>query len=92
MLPFFKTNRKGAPLRGIEMFDRDHQDLGPAELLRRQNPAVARDNALLRIDQHRYIEAETRDAIGDLQHLFAAMQPRVLWIKPQCHDRLIADG
>ena len=51
------------------MFDRDHRDLGPAERLRRQNPAVARDNALLRIDQHRYIEAETRDAIGDLQHL-----------------------
>ena len=43
MLPFFKTNRKGAPLRGIEMFDRDHRDLGPAELLRRQNrpwPAI----------------------------------------------------
>jgi hypothetical protein len=34
-------NRKGAPLRGIEMFDRDHRDLGPSELLRRQNPAVA---------------------------------------------------
>ena len=62
MLPFFKTNRKGAPLRGIEMFDHDHRDLGPAELLRRQNPAVTRDNALLCIDQHRHIEAETLDA------------------------------
>jgi hypothetical protein len=48
------------------MFDRDHRDLGPSELLRRQNPAVARDNALLCIDQHRHIEAETLDAIGDL--------------------------
>jgi hypothetical protein len=29
---------EGAPLRGIEMVDRDHRDLAPAELLRRQNP------------------------------------------------------
>jgi hypothetical protein len=53
---------------------------------------VTRDNALLRIDQHRHIEAETLDAIGDLPQLFAAMLPRVLWIKPQCDNRFVADG
>src|SRR6202040_573349 len=74
------------------LFDRDNRDFGPAELLRRQNPAVARDNALLCIDQHRHVEAETLDAIGDLPHLFAAMQPRVLWIKPQCDNRFVTDG
>src|ERR1700746_1283002 len=34
-------NCKGTSLRGIEMLDRDHRDLAPAELLRRQNPAMA---------------------------------------------------
>src|SRR5205823_1234007 len=53
---------------------------------------MARDDALLCIDQHRHIEAETRDALGDLPHLLAAVQPRVLWIKLQCHDRFVADG
>src|SRR5438105_14364175 len=53
---------------------------------------MARDDALLCIDQHRHIEAETRDALGDLPHLFAAVQPGVLWIKLQCHDRFVADG
>jgi hypothetical protein len=53
---------------------------------------VARDNALFRIDQQRRIKAETRDAIGDLPHLFAAMQPRILWIKPQCHNRFVTDS
>jgi hypothetical protein len=38
-----QDRRKGAPLHGIEMFDRDRRDLGSAELLRRQNrswPAI----------------------------------------------------
>jgi hypothetical protein len=64
------------------MLERDDRDLVPAEFLRRQNPAMARDHALLRVDQHRHIKAETRDAVGDLAHLFAAVQPRILGIKP----------
>ncbi len=29
------------------------------------------------IDQYRHIEAETRNAIGDLPYLLAAMKPRI---------------
>src|SRR5262249_516530 len=82
---------KSASLRGVKMFDRDDRNFGPSQFLRRKTPAMAGDHGSFGIDQHRHIEAETCNAIGDLPNLLAAMQPRVFRIEPQMRNRLVTD-
>jgi hypothetical protein len=48
-----------------------------AEQLRRRDPAVARDDLILRIDEHGVRSAEPLDAGRDLLDLFLRMCPRV---------------
>jgi len=83
---------EGPSLRGVKMFDRDGRHIGPSEFRRGKNPAMTGDHGSSGIDQHRYIEAKTRNAIRDLPNLLAAVQRRVLRIEPQPRDRLVMDG
>jgi len=70
-------DHKGAGLRRGEMIETQGRHLGPAELSTGEEPAVTRDDVEIGIDQHRHIEAESLDAVGDLPDLLLAVAARV---------------
>lgn len=57
------------------------RDFVPAELLGREESAVAGDHCPLGIDQDGAHEAEGLDALGDLADLFRRVETRVLGIE-----------
>jgi len=46
-----------------------------------QQPAMARDNACLRVHQERRVEPETRSRGGDLRDLLVAVRPRTAGVR-----------
>ena len=50
-----------------------------AEQMRGEHPAVAGDNAVLLVDQHRVGEAKFADRGGDLRDLLVAVRARGFW-------------
>src|SRR5580692_6586709 len=57
--------------------------LGEAEQMRGEHPAVAGDNAVLFVDQHRVGEAKFADRGGDLRDLLVAVRARVSGVGDQ---------
>ena len=67
----------GAALRRREVRQDDARHLVEAEQMRSEHPAVAGDNAVLFVDQHRVGEAKFADRGGDLRDLLVAVRARV---------------
>jgi hypothetical protein len=61
----------------------DARHLVEAEQTRGEHPAVAGDNAVLFVDQHRVGEAKFADRGGDLRDLLVAVRARVSGVGDQ---------
>jgi hypothetical protein len=81
----------GPLLRLAEMRQFDHRDLRQPQLPRRHHPAVARDDPVRAIHQHRVVEAELPDRSRDLSHLRLGMRPRVVGERHEIGDRPMLD-
>ena len=81
----------GPLLRLGEVAELDHRHRGEAELPRRQHPAVAGDDAVLAVDQHRVGEAVLADRAGDQRHLRLAVGAGVAGVGDQARDRAVVD-
>ena len=64
-------------MRRREVRQDDARHLVEAERMRGEHPAVAGDNAVLFVDQHRVGEAKFTDRGGDLRDLLVAVRARV---------------
>src|SRR6202043_194641 len=73
----------GAALRRREVRQDDARHLVEAEQMRGEYPAVAGDNAVLFVDQHRVGEAKFADRRGDLRDLLVAVRARVSGVGDQ---------
>ena len=73
----------GAALRRREVRQDDARHLVEAEQMRGEHPAVAGDNAVLFVDQHRVGEAKFADRGGDLRDLLVAVRARVSGVGDQ---------
>ena len=67
----------GAALRRREVRQDDARHLVEAEQMGGEHPAVAGNNAVLFVDQHRVGEAKFADRGGDLRDLLVAVRARV---------------
>jgi hypothetical protein len=63
-----------------------------AKALGRHDAAMAGDDPVARVNEHRDVEAKRRDGVGDASRLASAMEARVLRIGPQPADRAISNG
>ena len=73
----------GPLLRLAEVAELDHRHRGEAELACRQHPAVAGDDAVRAVDQHRVGEAVLADRAGDQRHLRLAVGAGVAGVGDQ---------
>ena len=73
----------GAALHRREVRQDDARHLVEAEQMRAEHPAVAGDNAVLFVDQHRVGEAKFADRGGDLRDLLVAVRARVSGVGDQ---------
>lgn len=64
------------------------RDLGPAKQLRRLNPTMARDDAVLAINEHRVYEAKLLNQCSDFADLTLRMGPRlpIMGLEPRNRD------
>jgi hypothetical protein len=79
------------PLGFAETSQFDHRNRGEAKLARRQKPTVARDEAVVTIDQDLIGPAELADRPGNLRHLRVRMGAGVAGIGDQGLDRSMLD-
>ena len=70
-------------LRRREVRQDDARHLVEAEQMGGEHPAVAGDNAVLFVDQHRVGEAKFADRGGDLRDLLVAVRARVSGVGDQ---------
>jgi hypothetical protein len=82
----------GPLLRLAEVPELDHRHPGEPELPRRHDPAVAGDDAVIAVDQHRVGEAVLADRAGDQRDLVVAVRPRVPGVGYQLPDGPVLDG
>ena len=78
-------------LRLAHMRELDHRHLLQPELSRRQHPAMAGDDAVCAVDEHRVRPAELADAGSDLRHLGIGMGARIARIRDQLAQRPPSD-
>ena len=74
-------------LRLAEVLEPDHRHLGEPELARREQPAVAGEDAALLVDQDRVGPAELDHRGRDLIDLRLAVRARVALVRAQAVDR-----
>jgi hypothetical protein len=70
-------DHEGASLGRGQVIEAQCRHLAPSEFAASEQPAIPSDHVIFTIDQDRNIEAEGRDAAGDLPGLLFAMQARV---------------
>src|SRR5271165_804329 len=73
------------------MIERNRGNLGPAEPLGGQQPAMPGNHFAVSFDEDRNVEAERLDALGDLADLFGAVLASVARVGLQLIDRLVGD-
>src|SRR5260370_2862 len=69
------------------MLEPDDRDLPPPKPFKGEHPAMASEEIVIAIDQHRNIEAKAPNAAGYLFNLPIAVQPRIAGIKFEPLDR-----
>ena len=74
-------------LRLAQVLEPDHRHLGQPELARREQPAMAGEDAALLVDQHRVGPAELDHRRRDLIDLRVAVRARVALVRAQAVDR-----
>jgi hypothetical protein len=68
------------------LLETNHRHLGETQLPRRQQPAVAGEDAALLVHEHRVRPAEFDHRSRDLVHLRLAVRPRVPLVRAQALD------
>ena len=76
------------PLLGLgHVRQADRRHVGQPKQLRRFDATVAGEDDEVFVDEDRIVEAERRDAVGDLPDLPARMRARIAWVRLEGRER-----